>query len=92
MKTNFKKDSFLEIKKIIQIVKKYQNCEYNFVLKEINTKLNKNSTQFLIDKDFENVWNKFKKNSKNKNQFMLFFHQWFDALSIIKLLKNLNGY
>jgi len=88
----FKKDSFLEIKKIIQIVKEYQNCEYNFVLEEMNTKLNKKSTQFLIDKDFKNVWNKFKKNSKNKNQFMLFFHQWFDALSIIKLLKKLNGY
>ena len=89
---DFKKDSFLEIKKIIQIVKQYQNCEYNSIVKEMNEKLNKKSIQFLIDKDFKNVWNKFKKNSKNKNQFMLFFHQWFDALSIIKLLKKLNGF
>jgi len=89
---DFKKDSFLEIKKIIQIVKQYQNYEYNFVIKEVNKKLNKKSEKFLIDKDFKNVWNKFKKNSKNKNQFMLFFHQWFDALTIIKLLKKLNNF
>jgi glycosyltransferase involved in cell wall biosynthesis len=89
---DFKKDSFLEIKKIIRIVKQYQNCEYNFIIKEMNKKLNKKSTKFLIDKDFKNVWSKFKKNSKNKNQFTLFFHQWFDALTIIKLLKKLNNF
>ena len=89
---DFKKESFLEIKKIIQIINQYQNCEYNFIIKKMNKKINKKSMQFLINKDFKNVWNKFKKNSKNKKQFMLFFHQWFDALSIIKLLKKLNGF
>jgi len=89
---DFKKESFLEIKKIIQIITQYQNREYDFIIKEMNEKINKKSMQFLIKKDFKNVWKKFKKNSKNKKQFMLFFHQWFDALSIIKLLKKLNGF
>ena len=89
---NFKEDSFLEIKNIIEIVNEYQDYEYNFILKKMTKKLNKKSIQFLIEKDFKKIWDKFKTNSKNKEQFMLFFHQWFDALSIIKLLKNLNNH
>jgi len=44
----------------------------------------------LLEEDLE-IWNKFKKNSKDTKQFRLFFHQWFDALSIIRLLKELNS-
>ena len=46
---------------------------------------------FLISKNLEFVWKKFQDNSKTKQQFMFFFHQWFDALMIIQLLKKLNN-
>ena len=87
---DFKKTSFLEIKNIIEIAEHSKEKKYDYVLKIMNNILDKKSIQFLIDKDFKNVWNKFKKNSKDTKQFRLFFHQWFDALSIIKLLKELN--
>ena len=45
----------------------------------------------LILKDIKNVWNKFQDNSKTQKQFMVFFHQWLDALMIIQLLKKLNN-
>ena len=41
--------------------------------------------------DYGITWNNISENSKSKKQFMLFFHQWFDALMIIQLLKKLNN-
>ena len=88
---DFKEEAFLEIKKIIQIVTQNQNCDYSIILKKMNKKLNNKSLFFLINKGLENIWDKFKNNSKNEEQFMLFFHQWFDALSIMRLLKKINN-
>ena len=88
---DFKEESFLEIKKIIRIVTQNQNCDYSIILKKMNKNLNNKSLNFLINKGLENIWDKFKNNSKNEEQFMLFFHQWFDALSIMKILKKINN-
>ena len=86
----FSDDSFLEISKIIKISEKYWADNYNDLINEMNKKINPLAVEFLIKKDLENIWTKFKKNAKNKSQFQLFFHQWFDALSIMQLLKKLN--
>tara|TARA_B100000427_G_C15014854_1_gene379930 strand:- start:22 stop:525 length:504 start_codon:yes stop_codon:yes gene_type:complete len=88
----FSDESFLEISNIIKIIDKYWKKDYEKIIIELKKTLNKKSVQFLVKKDLKNIWNKFKNNSNNKRQFNIFFHQWFDALSIIKLLKNLNNH
>ena len=81
-----------EIKKIINAVNKYWNNDYSFICKELNKILDYKTLQFLNEQNFEKVWTRFKQNAKNKKQFILFFHQWFDGFSIMKLLKKLNNY
>ncbi len=88
----FSDHSFLEIFNIIKISDKYWNNSYEFVIKKMIQELDERSVFFLIEKDLKNIWSKFKNNANSKKQFMFFFHQWFDALSIIKILKKLNNY
>jgi len=86
----FSDQSYLEISKIIQIINQGWNNSNEFIISEMNKILNKKSLKFLIDKDLKHVLNQFRQNAKNKNQFMLFFNQWFDALAVMQLLKTLN--
>ena len=65
--------------------------EYNVFYNELTKITNRITINFLIEKKVQSVWNNIRKNSKNKKQFLLFFHQWFDALMIIQLLKKLNN-
>ena len=88
----FSDQSYIEIKKIINTVNKYWNNDYNFIYKELNKILDYKTLQFLNEQNFEKVWIRFKQNAKNKKQFILFFHQWFDGFSVMKLLKKLNNY
>jgi len=88
---NYSKKSFKKLKNLISLVDASWNKEYNIFLSEIMKILDKKIIDFLIEKKIETVWNNIRKNSKNKNQFMHFFHQWFDALTIIQFLKKLNN-
>ena len=88
---NYSKKSFKKLKNLISLVDASWNKEYNIFLSEIMKILDKKIIEFLIEKKIETVWNNIRKNSKNKNQFMHFFHQWFDALTIIQFLKKLNN-
>ena len=80
------------LKKIILEVEKNYSCSYQFFNKELNKNFDNKVCNFLYNHKIENIWDHINTNAKTKKQFMLFFHQWFDAFSIIKLLKNLNGY
>jgi len=87
----FSSKSFKFLKEIITIANITWDKNFTIFQKHILKKLNKKVLDFLILKDIKNVWNKFQDNSKTQKQFMVFFHQWFDALMIIQLLKKLNN-
>ena len=87
---NFTQDSYIEIKKILDIINLYWNDNSDLILKKLTCNLNKKSMNFLLNKNICNVLEKFKANSKSKRQFILFFNQWFDALTIMKFLKDQN--
>ena len=88
---NFSSKSFKYLKEIISLVD--VNWQKNFICikEDIFKKIDQRVLDFLISKNLEFVWKKFQDNSKTKQQFMFFFHQWFDALMIIQLLKKLNN-
>ena len=86
----FSNESYIQISKLIKIIDENWNKDSECIFDLIKKKLNQKCINFLVDKNIQEILNKFKKNAKNKNQFILFFHQWFDALSIMKLLKSMN--
>ena len=81
----------MEIKNIISIVEKCYGFKFDNFLQKAKLLLNMESYTFMIEKKIQNVWMKFHENCSSKKQFMIFFHQWFDALMIIQLLKKLNN-
>ena len=54
---------------------------------ELTANFNNKVCNFLDKHNLNDTWGKITLNSKSKKQFMIFFHQWFDALKIIQLLK-----
>ena len=87
----YSKQSFEKLKDLIALVNSSWDNEFNVFYKKLIEVSNNKTIDFLIEKKIKTVWNNMRKNSKNKNQFILFFHQWFDALMIIQLLKKLNN-
>ena len=87
----FTKKSFKSLEKIISIVKVNWNNDFNIFKKNASMELKSDVFDFLISQDIKKIWKNFQENSQSRKQFMLFFHQWFDALMIIKLLKKLNN-
>ena len=84
---NFSKESYLEIKKIIDIIDLYWSDSTEVLLQKLMNDLNNKSVEFIKKKNISKVLKNFKTNAKNKNQFILLFNQWFDALTIMKFLK-----
>lgn len=80
----FSDDSFLTLGDFIRIIKKSFGLSY----KEIIQKLAKidNITEFLVQNDFENIWNSLALNT-NYRKYISQFHRWFDGLKTIKFLK-----
>jgi len=87
---NFSDNCFNTIKKIIVFSEKNYKISYNIFLKELNKNFDDKICNFLYNHDLKKIWNKINNNAKTKKQFMIFFHQWFDALKIMQLLKFLN--
>ena len=87
----YSNESYQSLKDFISIINLSWNDKYNVFYEKLMQTSNKKTVDFLIEKKIEHVWYKMQQNAKNKNQFMLFFHQWFDALMIIQLLKKLNN-
>ena len=87
---DFSKNCFVTVKKIISFVEKNYKISYNIFLKELNKNFDDKICNFLNNHDIKKIWNRINKNAKTKKQFMIFFHQWFDALKIMQLLKFLN--
>ena len=88
---DYSQDSFRSIKIIIDYAEKYWKESYSKFHKSLKNNLDFRAINFLILKNIESIWINISENSKNKKQFMLFFHQWFDGLMIIQLLKKLNN-
>ena len=86
----FSDSTFYEIKKFISIATNNYKCSYRDLNKELIQNLGDNICNFLNENSFEKVWIKISLNSKTKKQFMVFFHQWFDALKIMQLLKRIS--
>ena len=86
----FPDSSFYEIKKFISIATNNYKCSYKDLNKKLIQNLGDNICNFLNENSFEKIWIKISLNSKTKKQFMIFFHQWFDALKIMQLLKRIS--
>ncbi len=88
---NFSENCFMILKKIIEFVDNHYKASYDFFLKELNKNFDDKICNFLYQHDIKKIWNKINNNAKSKKQFMIFFHQWFDALKVMQLLKFLNN-
>tara|TARA_B100002051_G_scaffold155800_1_gene147367 strand:+ start:2279 stop:3403 length:1125 start_codon:yes stop_codon:yes gene_type:complete len=86
---NFSNSSYKSIQKIISLTSNNWKTDSKEFFKLLKSKIDDDSYNFLINHNFMKRWENFKKNTKSKQQFLLFFHQWFDALKIMKLLKKL---
>ena len=83
----FTDESYNVIKKIICLFENNYNQSYECINKELNKHFSNKVCNFIYEHNIENVWDKINSNAKTKDQFITFFHQWFDALKIMKLLK-----
>ena len=86
----FSKESYVTLEKFIELIEKNYQKPYSILNKELNKYFEYNVCNFLVVHKLNNIWEKINDNSKSKKQFMLFFHQWFDALKIMQLLKHIN--
>ena len=75
------------IKKMIYLFENNYHQSYQCINKELNKHFSNKVCNFIYEHNIENVWEKINSNAKTKDQFITFFHQWFDALKIMKLLK-----
>jgi len=87
---DYSKSAYNSLKILLSSVDRYWGIDYINFKEQLKKKLNKNSIKFLEKHNLNLVWSKFIKSSKTKNQFILFFNQWFDALKTIKFLKALS--
>ena len=88
---NYSQVAFESLKILLLQVEKFWGIDYLKFEKKIKKTLNAQSIQFLEKHKLCLVWDKFTRTSKTKNQFMIFFNQWFDALKTLKFLKELSG-
>ena len=86
----FSNTSYQILKEFISLVDKNYKQPYSSLNKELNKYFDYNICNFLRNHKLNNIWDKINYNAKSKKQFMLFFHQWFDALKIMQLLKSIN--
>ncbi len=86
----FNDKSYKSIKQLILLIEKNYNQSYEILNKELNEYFDYNICNFLYSHRLNNIWDKINQNAKSKKQFMLFFHQWFDALKIMQFLKTIN--
>ena len=83
----FPDSSYQIVQCIIAIAEKNYGNAYTTVNKELIKNLSDKVCNFLDKNNICKVWQQINLNAKSKQQFMLFFHQWFDALKIMQLLK-----
>ena len=88
---NYSQFAFESLKILLLQVEKFWGIDYLKFEKKIKKTLNAQSIQFLEKHKLSLVWDKFTRTSKTKNQFRIFFNQWFDALKTLKFLKELSG-
>ena len=87
---NFSDNCFNTIKNIIEFADNNYKISYDLFMKELNKNFDDKICNFLDKHNIKKIWNKINNHAKSKKQFMIFFHQWFDALKIMQLLKFLN--
>ena len=86
----FSQSSYMILRTLIELIEKNYKQPYNILNKELNKNFDYNVCNFLANHKLNDIWEKINNNSKSHKQFMLFFHQWFDALKIMQLLKYIN--
>ena len=69
-----------------KILEKSYNKSFDLVLNAIDKK----ARFFLESKNLQKIWPQINLNAKDRYQFKLFIHQWFDALMIMQFLKKIN--
>ena len=85
----FPDEAYEILKKFISFVNNNYTNSYENFNQELNKTFNNKVCNFLYNHNIGKIWDRINKNSKSKEQFMLFFHQWFDALKIIQFFKYL---
>ena len=82
----FSEESFQILKHMLNILEKSYNKSFDLVLNAIDKK----ARFFLESKNLQKIWPQINLNAKDRYQFKLFIHQWFDALMIMQFLKKIN--
>ena len=83
-------DAYKNLELLLSIVQKSYNNKYDYLIKNLESDCHEQVISFLKSNNFQEIWLKFCREAKNKKQFLVFFHQWFDALKTIKFLKKLS--
>ena len=89
-KLKFSNISFINLKFFLNIIYKYIQHDFQFVFKKLESKIDKKSIKFLKENHFSQIWNKMNKPTLPISQRKILFDQWFDALKVIKFLKQLS--
>jgi hypothetical protein len=79
-------DSFLLLKKWIEIGTSSWQCNLNHVIDKTNN-INSSLTTFIINEHIKDIWKNLQLSSPSKVHFIHQFHRWFDGLKTIRFLK-----
>ena len=88
---DYSKEAYYNLNIILTLVDEMWGKDFSVFNKKINKICNQKVINFFEDNNFKDIWVKFCKETDNKNQFILFFNQWFDALKTIKFLKKISS-
>ena len=85
----FPNEVYETLNKLICFINNNYDNSYENFKQELNKTFNDKICNFLYNHNIEKFWKNIYENSKTMKQFMLFFHQWFDALKIVQFFKYL---
>ena len=83
---SYSDDSFLLLKKWLDLGTSSWQCNLNHVLDKTND-INSSLTTFIINEHIKDIWENLQSSSPSKVHFIHQFHRWFDGLKTIRLLK-----
>ena len=87
---SFQDCAYNSLKNMYEVVNHYWGKDCSVILNLFKNKSENALIKFLDKHNFQDIWEGIRSGTKTKKQFMLFFNQWFDALKVMKLLKELS--
>jgi hypothetical protein len=82
---------FEQLRVFLAKIADFANSEFNTVRKTLQEALDPEVLHFLQELRVEDVWGRFRRESRSDEQFLRRFHTWFDYLATIRFLNRLCG-